>query len=203
MFTGIIETLGYIKNIETRGSNKTFRIESEISATLHVDQSVSHNGVCLTVESISGNTHTVTAVNETLKKTNLDSWKIDEAVNLERCITLNGRLDGHIVQGHVDSAATCIAIMEKEGSIEYTFQFDTKFAPLIIEKGSVCLNGISLTAFEVSQNIFKVAIIPYTYHHTNIQFLKQNDTVNIEFDVIGKYVLRSQELRTNITPSFL
>ena len=194
MFTGIIETLGTIQKIETRGTNKTFWVESNIAAELKIDQSVSHNGVCLTVETVSGSIFSVTAIEETLKKTNLGDLTEGSVVNLERCMVMNGRLDGHIVQGHVDGTAQCIAAIEKQGSWEYRFRFDSSFAPLIIEKGSVCLNGISLTAFDVTPDTFTVAIIPYTYHHTTMQYLQIHDKVNIEFDVIGKYILRSQEL---------
>ena len=194
MFTGIIETLGIVKKVAVAGSNKTFWIESPVSHELKVDQSISHNGVCLTVESVAGNIHSVTAINETLNKTNLGSLKEGDLVNLERCMIMNGRLDGHIVQGHVDGTAQCISVSEKEGSWEYVFQFDEKFAPLVIEKGSACVNGISLTVFEVKRNSFKVAIIPYTYNHTNIKQVTENSIVNIEFDVIGKYIMRSNEL---------
>lgn len=195
MFTGIIEALGVVRSINTSGSNLTLSIESTISNELKIDQSVSHNGVCLTVESVSGNMHSVTAIEETLKITNLGQLKINDIVNLERCMPMNGRLDGHIVQGHVDGVASCVLVEDKEGSREFTFQIADKFAPLVIEKGSVCLNGISLTAFNVLRNSFKVAIIPYTLNHTNIQFVKPGDRVNIEFDVLGKYILRMQELK--------
>ena len=194
MFTGIIETLGIVKKVAVAGSNQTFWIESPVSHELKVDQSISHNGVCLTVESVAGNIHSVTAIDETLNKTNLGSLKEGDLVNLERCMIMNGRLDGHIVQGHVDGTAQCISVSEKEGSWEYVFQFDEKFAPLVIEKGSACVNGISLTVFEVKRNSFKVAIIPYTYNHTNIKQVTENSIVNIEFDVIGKYIMRSNEL---------
>lgn len=196
MFTGIIETTGTIKRIAATGSNKTFWVESSIGPELKVDQSVSHNGVCLTVETVSGHIHAVTAVDETLKKTNLGSLKEGQALNIERCMIMNGRIDGHIVQGHVDGTAHCIEIAEKNGSWEYTFRFDPAFAPLVIEKGSVCINGISLTAFGVNDETFTVAIIPYTYKHTNIQYLKRGDAVNIEFDIIGKYILRAEQLKT-------
>lgn len=195
MFTGIIEATGTIKKITTSGSNATFWIESVISHELKTDQSVSHNGVCLTVESVSGQVHAVTAIEETLKKTNLGTLQEGDILNLERCMIMNGRLDGHIVQGHVDGTAECINVVPKNGSWEYEFRFDEKFAPLVIEKGSVCINGISLTVFEVARNSFKVAVIPYTYDHTNIRHIGKNDTVNIEFDVIGKYILRMQELK--------
>lgn len=194
MFTGIVEAVGIVKHITPRGSGITFTVESVISSELKPDQSVSHNGVCLTVEEVAGNIHTVTAIEETLKKTNLGALKEKDIVNLERCMLMNGRLDGHIVQGHVDSTARCISITEKNGSHEYIFSFDKKFAPLVIEKGSACVNGISLTVFDVGEDTFKVAIIPYTYEHTNIRLVKEGDSVNIEFDVIGKYILRHQQL---------
>lgn len=194
MFTGIIEALGMVKKVTAAGTNKTFWVESPVSHELKIDQSVSHNGVCLTVESIAGNVHTVTAIEETLKKTNLGSLKEGETLNLERCMVLNGRLDGHIVQGHVDGTAECMTVTEKEGSWEYEFRFEEKFAPLVIEKGSACINGTSLTVFNVMRNSFKVAIIPYTYYHTNINRLAPGSIVNIEFDVIGKYILRNHEI---------
>ena len=190
MFTGIIESLGTVTHIQSSGTNKTFTISSPISAELKVDQSVSHNGVCLTVESVTGNTHTVTAIAETLNKSNLGSWEVGTLVNLERCMQMNGRLDGHIVQGHVDAPATCINRDDKDGSWEYRFSFPAAFAALVIEKGSISLNGISLTVFDVSDTAFSVAIIPYTYEHTNMQQVFPGHTVNIEFDIIGKYIQR-------------
>lgn len=196
MFTGIVEATGIIKGIETRGTNTTFIIESGISGELKTDQSVNHNGVCLTVEVVNGNFHQVTAIDETLKKTHLGSLKTGDRVNLERCLTLNGRLDGHIVQGHVDSTAKCLSVIEKTGSHEFEFEFDKNFSPLVIEKGSICINGISLTVFNVGRNRFTVAIIPYTFENTNTKFLQAGDLVNIEFDVIGKYILRSEQLRS-------
>ncbi|MFT4093939.1 MAG: riboflavin synthase [Niabella sp.] len=195
MFTGIIEATGTVKKITPNGSGKTFVIESLISAQLKVDQSISHNGVCLTVENVDAGMHTVTAIEETLKKSNLGALLENDTVNLERCMVMNGRLDGHIVQGHVDATAKCLSVTTKKGSWEYVFGFDKKFAPLVIEKGSACLNGISLTVFEVGADHFRVAVIPYTYTHTNIKNIKTGDTVNIEFDVIGKYILRSRELQ--------
>jgi riboflavin synthase len=194
MFTGIIETMGIVKNVTQAGSNKSFWIESGISQELNIDQSVSHNGVCLTVEEVKENSHRVTAVEETLNKTNLNDWKSGDLVNLELSIKSDSRLDGHFVQGHVDASATCIMRREKEGSWEYEFSFPKKFAELIIEKGSVCINGISLTAYDVKKKNFKVAIIPYTYEHTNIKAVQKKDLVNIEFDLIGKYILRRLSL---------
>lgn len=195
MFTGIIENKGIITDIKTSGTNKTFWITSPISSELAIDQSVAHNGVCLTVEEISKGRHRVTAIEETLKKTHLNHWGKNTVVNLERCLQMNGRLDGHLVQGHVDAVSTCINVLQKDGSWEYTFQFDTKFAMLVIEKGSISINGISLTLFDVTNNSFRVAIIPYTYEHTNMQHLKTGDEVNVEFDMIGKYVNRFIQLK--------
>ena len=192
MFTGIIETTGKIINKVKKGSNLEITIESQISSALKPDQSLSHNGVCLTVERVNGNTHQVTAIEETLLKTNLGSWQINEHINLERCLQMNGRIDGHIVQGHVDTVAICSHIVQKEGSVELSFEIDKKFAALIIEKGSICLNGISLTIFNIGTNTFTVAIVPFTFNHTNIQQLTINSPVNIEFDMIGKYVSRLQ-----------
>ena len=192
MFTGIIETTGKIINKVKKGSNLEITIESQISSALKPDQSLSHNGVCLTVERVNGNTHQVTAIEETLLKTNLGSWPINEHINLERCLQMNGRIDGHIVQGHVDTVAICSHIVQKEGSVELSFEIDKKFAALIIEKGSICLNGISLTIFNIGTNTFTVAIVPFTFTHTNMQQLTINSPVNIEFDMIGKYVSRLQ-----------
>jgi riboflavin synthase len=194
MFTGIIEQTGIIDKITTQGSNKSFWISSPLASALKVDQSVSHNGVCLTVEETDGSSHRVTAIDETLQKTNLGSWAVGASINLERCMQMHGRLDGHIVQGHVDTTATCISKKEKQGSWEFSFRIDEKFAGLIIEKGSITLNGTSLTIFNVTRDAFTVAIIPYTYEHTNIKYLQETDLVNIEFDMIGKYVNRLVQL---------
>lgn len=195
MFTGIIETTGKVKNIEPQGTNISFWIESPLATDLKIDQSLSHNGVCLTVEAVHESQHKVTAIAETLEKTTLGSLRINSPVNLERCMTLNGRLDGHIVQGHVDTVAECIDVAEKGGSWELEFIIPEKFSALIIEKGSISLNGISLTIFDITRSTFKVAIIPYTYHHTNISAIKKGQKVNIEFDLIGKYVFRFKELQ--------
>ncbi len=191
MFTGIIECLGEIIDIKISGSNKTFGIKSTISDQLKIDESVNHDGVCLTIEAIKENTHKVTAIKETLNKSNLDDWRIGDTVNLERSLQMNGRIDGHIVQGHVDSTAICIGKKVLNGSNEYTFKFKRKFSSLIIEKGSVCINGISLTAFNVSKKQFTVAIIPYTLEHTNLSFIKEGSVVNIEFDILGKYIQKA------------
>ena len=190
MFTGIIESLGKIGSVDTKGTNKTFWIESPLSRELKVDQSISHNGVCLTVEEVRENTHRVTAIEETLEKTNLRHWQPGGLVNLERCLVMNGRLDGHIVQGHVDATATCVERRELDGSWEFRFEFPKKFSHLVIEKGSISLNGISLTIFNVKKSRFDIAVIPYTYEHTNIQSVTPDSTVNLEFDMIGKYVTR-------------
>lgn len=194
MFTGIVEITGAVKKVISNGSNKTFWIESPLSSQLKVDQSVSHSGVCLTVEEIAGNRHRITAIDETLQKTNLACWNEGTTVNLERCLQLNDRLDGHLVQGHADATGICIKRKEKNGSWEFEFEFPKKFAGLVIEKGSVCVNGISLTAFDVKKKSFRVAIIPYTFEHTNIREVQPGDTVNLEFDMIGKYLLRRLSL---------
>jgi riboflavin synthase len=190
MFTGIIESLGKVQSIETSGTNKTFWIGSSISPELRIDQSISHNGVCLTVEEVKDNLHRVTAIEETLEKTNLNSWQPGDLVNLERCLVMNGRLDGHIVQGHVDATATCLKRRELDGSWEFTFEFPKKFSHLVIEKGSISLNGTSLTIFNVKKTKFDIAVIPYTFDHTNISTIMPGAIVNLEFDMIGKYVSR-------------
>lgn len=195
MFTGIIEKIGIVTDIISSENNISFWIKSPISDELSIDQSVAHNGVCLTVEEIIEGKHRVTAIQETLNKTNLKQWKKNSFINLERCLAMNGRLDGHLVQGHVDSVATCLEIVEKQGSWEYTFEFDHQFASLIIEKGSITVNGISLTLFDVTNQSFRVAIIPYTYEHTNMKHLTLGDEVNVEFDLIGKYINRMMELK--------
>jgi riboflavin synthase len=195
MFTGIIETTGIIKEIIDHGSNRTFWIESSLSAEFKVDQSISHSGVCLTVEEIKESLHRVTAIEETLSKTNLKNWATGTMVNIERCLPLNGRLDGHFVQGHVDTTGTCLKRKEKRGSWEFEFEFPGKFAELIIEKGSITVNGISLTAFNVKKKSFTVAIIPFTFEHTNIQSIDKGDKVNLEFDLLGKYLLRRLSLK--------
>ena len=195
MFTGIIEAFGIVHSVEKHGTNTAFRISSPVSSQLKPDQSVSHNGVCLTVEEVKDGMHQVTAIDETLKKTDLSTWQQGTLVNLERCMTMNGRLDGHIVQGHVDTTAICIEKKDAGGSWEFTFKFPAEFASLIVEKGSVSLNGISLTVFNTGTDTFSVAIIPYTYTHTNIQQIHEGSTVNIEFDLIGKYVNRMLALK--------
>lgn len=200
MFTGIIECTGKVESIAIKGSNRSFWIRSPISNSLKVDQSVSHNGVCLTVENIKENSHLVTAIEETLAKTNLSKIETGDVLNLERCMQLNGRIDGHLVQGHTDCTAVCKNITDKNGSHNYRFEIPLKFASLIIEKGSIALNGISLTIFDITENEFSVSIIPYTFDNTNLHFLKINDWVNIEFDMMGKYIQRNVQLSTrNIT----
>lgn len=195
MFTGIIETTGLVKQVITNGSNRTFWIESSLSPEFKVDQSVSHDGVCLTVEEIKNSQHRVTAIDETLQKTNLRSWQAGSLVNLERSLRLNDRIDGHLVQGHVDVAGICLRKKEKKGSWEFEFGFPKKFAALVIEKGSVCINGISLTAYHAKTKSLTVAIIPYTFEHTNIKEMKKGDPVNLEFDMVGKYLRRSLSLK--------
>ena len=190
MFTGIIESLGKITNVKADRGNIDFTIESEISKELKIDQSVSHNGVCLTVTDKSNNTHTVTAVKETLDKSSLRNFSVDDLINLERAMKLGERLDGHLVQGHVDGVAKCISVYVNDGSWIYQFEFDVKNEMLLIEKGSICINGVSLTVFDIVKNTFKVTIIPYTYKNTSFKKLKEGDIVNIEFDMIGKYLAR-------------
>lgn len=196
MFTGIVETTGEIREISIEKSNRVFYIQSELSSGLKPDDSVCHNGICLTIEKIKKDIHSVTAIHETLQKTTAGFWNPGDIINLERPIKMNGSLDGHIVQGHVDGTATCTGKKNKEGSTEFSFEFDKIFAPLIIEKGSVCINGVSLTAFNVGINCFTVAIIPYTFSHTNFATLMENDLVNIEFDILGKYVSRFSYLKS-------
>lgn len=195
MFTGIIEATGEVLEVISTGTNKTFWIASPLSNEFKIDQSVSHDGVCLTVEEIKDGKHRVTAIEETLEKTNLGSWIAAQSINIERCMLMNGRLDGHIVQGHVDTTAVCTERMDLDGSWEFRFRFPEEFAPLVIEKGSISVNGTSLTIFNVTRNEFTVAIIPYTYHHTSISKVQKDTTVNIEFDIIGKYIQRRAGLQ--------
>lgn len=195
MFTGIVESVGVIKEIAASGTNKIFWIESLLSSSFKIDQSVAHNGICLTVEEVQKNLHRVTAVEETLAKTDLNQWKAGTQINIERSLLPTNLLDGHFVQGHVDTTGTCKKIKDRQGSHEFKFDFPEKFAALIIEKGSVCVNGISLTAFDVKKHSFKVAVIPYTFRHTNLQFIKEGSLVNLEFDMIGKYILRNLSLK--------
>lgn len=196
MFTGIIETLGRVKNIKKEGDNVHFTIESSITKELKIDQSVSHNGVCLTVVDINGIDYKVTAIDETLQKTNLNTLKVDDVVNLERAMKLGARLDGHIVQGHVDQVASCISAEQLDGSWVFTFEYDKNLSNVTIEKGSITVNGVSLTVVNSQLNAFSVAIIPYTYEHTNFKALSKGSIVNLEFDVIGKYVARLMALNS-------
>ena len=195
MFTGIIETLGTIQEIKKENTNIHIKINSSITNELKIDQSVAHNGICLTVVAIEDSFYTVTAIDETIKKTNLAHWKVGDKVNLERAMKLGDRLDGHIVQGHVDQTGTCIAAEQTNGSWLYTFEYDEKLNNITIEKGSITVNGVSLTVVNSKKNQFSVAIIPYTYENTNFKNFKIGTKVNLEFDVIGKYVSRLNELR--------
>ena len=190
MFTGIIETLGKVTDLQQEQGNLNITVESAISHELKIDQSVSHNGVCLTVVALADGLHVVTAIEETLNKSNLAHLKIGEPVNLERCMQMNARLDGHIVQGHVDQTAICTAFKELDGSWEYTFEYDVATGNVTVEKGSICINGISLTVVNSKANSFSVAIIPYTFEHTNLHNVREGSVVNLEFDIIGKYVAR-------------
>jgi riboflavin synthase len=190
MFTGIIETLGKIKGLQHELGNLHITVESAISNELKIDQSVAHNGVCLTVVAVADGQHTVTAIDETLSKTNLGHLKFNDPVNLERCMQMNARLDGHIVQGHVDQTAVCTHFKELDGSWEYTFEYDAASGNVTVEKGSICVNGISLTVVNSMAYSFSVAIIPYTFEHTNLHNVREGSVVNLEFDIIGKYVAR-------------
>ncbi|HMR15383.1 MAG TPA: riboflavin synthase [Mariniflexile sp.] len=194
MFTGIIETMGVISNLKTDLGNLNISIKSSLTPELKIDQSVSHNGVCLTVTHINADEYTVTAIQETLDKTNLGHLKIGDKVNLERAMKLGDRLDGHMVQGHVDQTAVCTSIEEANGSWVFTFQYDATLNNITIEKGSITVNGTSLTVVNSKQNSFSVAIIPYTYNHTNFSTFKEGTLVNLEFDVLGKYVTKLLQL---------
>jgi riboflavin synthase len=194
MFTGIIEKLGQIEKVVQEGTNFHFTIAADISKELKIDQSVSHNGVCLTVVNCGEKTHTVTAIKETLYRTSLGSWKVGEKVNLERAMTANARLDGHFVQGHVDTIGKCIEILEEDGSWYFKFEYEPTEEHLLVDKGSVCINGVSLTVVNPIDNYFSVAIIPYTYENTIFHQLKVDDIVNLEFDVIGKYIAKYVKL---------
>jgi riboflavin synthase len=195
MFTGIIEDLGVVKHVKKDLDNLHITINSELTPELKIDQSISHNGVCLTVVDLKNDNYTVTAIKETLDKTNLGYLKTNDSVNLERSLKLGDRLDGHIVQGHVDQTGTCINIEDKNGSWLYTFEYDEKLGNLTIEKGSITVNGVSLTVVNSKKNMFSVAIIPYTYLHTNFNSFEKGSLVNLEFDVIGKYVTKLQDVR--------
>ena len=190
MFTGIIETLGTVSALKHEQGNLHITVASAITNELKIDQSVAHNGVCLTVVGLTDHTYTVTAIEETLNKTNLGHLKPGDLINLERCMQMNARLDGHIVQGHVDQTAVCTHFKELDGSWEYTFEYETTLGNVTVEKGSICVNGISLTVVNSRPNSFSVAIIPYTFEHTNLQQVRAGSVVNLEFDIIGKYVAR-------------
>lgn len=189
MFTGIIEAMGTVQSTETENSNVHFRIKAPFTSELKIDQSVAHNGVCLTVVAIEGDEYLVTAIEETLQKTNLGSLATGSKINLERCMKLGDRLDGHLVQGHVDQTAICDLISDENGSWKFGFRYDEK-ENVTVSKGSICINGVSLTVVDSSPGYFSVAIIPYTYEHTNFSSLKKGDTVNLEFDIVGKYIAR-------------
>ncbi len=195
MFTGIIETLGEIKQLKKDGGNLHITVYSPITHELKIDQSVAHNGVCLTVVALHGDTYTVTAIEETLQKTNLGQLKVGDPVNLERAMILGSRLDGHLVQGHVDQTGTCIAIDQKDGSWFFTFEYEPSKNNVTIEKGSITIDGTSLTVVDSKKNLFSVAIIPYTYEHTRFNTYTIGTEVNLEFDVIGKYVSRLMGLQ--------
>ena len=190
MFTGIIETLGVIQEIKNDKDNVHITIASSITDELQIDQSVAHNGICMTVVAINKNFYTVTAIGETIKKANISYWQIGDSINLERAMKLGDRLDGHIVQGHVDQVGNCIVVKETNGSWYYTFEYDESLGNITIEKGSITVNGVSLTVVDSRKNEFSVAIIPYTFEHTNFKNFKVGVKVNLEFDMIGKYVSR-------------
>ncbi len=190
MFTGIIETLGTVQTVERQGQNRVFSVESPLSGHLKIDQSLAHDGVCLTVVGIGDGTHTVVAVAETLARSTLGAWQPGTRVNLERCLAVGGRLDGHLVQGHVDAVGTCLSIQEMGGSWQITFAYPPEQGNLLVDKGSVCLNGVSLTVVGPTAEQFSVAVIPYTWEHTNFHALRPGDQVNLEFDIIGKYIAR-------------
>ena len=195
MFTGIIETLGIIKEVKKDQDNIHVTINSSITNELKIDQSVAHNGICLTVVAIENDNYTVTAIKETIEKTNLGDWNANDIVNLERAMKLGDRLDGHIVQGHVDQTGICKSVQDANGSWVYTFQYDSKLNNITIEKGSITVNGVSLTVVDSKMDEFSVAIIPYTHEHTNFKSFKVGTKINLEFDVIGKYVARLHSIR--------
>ncbi|MCF2519221.1 riboflavin synthase [Dyadobacter sp. CY351] len=190
MFTGIVESVATLLKVDSEGTNKTFSFQSPIASEFKIDQSISHNGVCLTVVAVEGDTYKVTAIEETLLKTNLGDLTIQDKVNLERCMPANGRFDGHIVQGHVDQTAICTSVEARDGSWLFDFEYDASTGNLTVEKGSICINGVSLTVFNSEISSFRVAIIPYTYEFTNFHSLKAGDRVNLEFDILGKYIKR-------------
>ena len=195
MFTGIIETLARVEKIENENSNINFTFSSKLTHELKIDQSVSHNGVCLTVVKIEENNYTVTAINETLKKTNLGTLNVGKHVNIERCMPANGRFDGHIVQGHVDTTAKCVKVNDLNGSWEFVFEHEKNKNFVTVEKGSITINGVSLTVVESTNTAFSVHIIPYTFEHTNFHEIKPGSIINLEFDIIGKYVAKMLSLK--------
>ena len=195
MFTGIIEAFGTITQLEKEGENVHISLKSNLTSELKIDQSVAHNGVCLTVVKIEDEIYTVTAIKETIEKTNLSTWQIGDKVNLERAMQLGARLDGHIVQGHVDQVGTCTNVREEDGSWVFDFDYDPSTKNLTIEKGSITVNGTSLTVINSGFRAFSVAIIPYTYEHTNFHTFKKGSLVNLEFDVVGKYITKMQQLQ--------
>lgn len=194
MFTGIVEAIGEVVDIYKEGTNITFTLTCQFTNELKIDQSLSHNGVCLTVIAIEGNLYSVTAIDETLKKTNLGKLEVGSKVNLERCMPANGRFDGHIVQGHVDQIGRVTAITPQDGSWLYDFEYEPEGQNITVEKGSICINGTSLTVFNSGTNTFRVAIIPYTYEHTVFHTLEVGDIVNLEFDIVGKYIRKMMNL---------
>jgi riboflavin synthase len=191
MFTGIIEAAGTVEDIRPNGSGLDIFISSSLSGSLKIDQSISHNGVCLTVVGIDEPVYKVTAIAETLQRTNLGMLKIGDRVNLERSMVMNGRIDGHMVQGHVDTIAMCASIQNRSGSWEFRFEYPDQYDNLIVEKGSICVNGVSLTVVNSDKGSFSVAVIPYTFEHTNFKYLLNGSQVNLEFDILGKYVLKA------------
>ncbi|HRZ31539.1 MAG TPA: riboflavin synthase [Flavobacterium sp.] len=195
MFTGIIETLGIIKDIQREGNNLHVSVSSSITSELKIDQSLAHNGICLTVVAIKNDVYKVTAIKETIDKTTIGNWKIGDLINLERAMKLDARLDGHLVQGHVDQIGVCNAVKESNGSWYFTFEYDSKPNNITIEKGSITVNGVSLTVVNSKQKEFSVAVIPYTFEHTNFQTFKVGTKINLEFDVIGKYVAQLYEYK--------
>jgi riboflavin synthase len=196
MFTGIIETTAKVVKLDKDGTNLDVWFDCEVSDELKIDQSVAHNGVCLTVVDIKGSTYKVTAIEETLIKTNMNALGIGGDVNLERCLKANGRYDGHIVQGHVDTQAKVIGIDERDGSWNFMFELEENPTSLIVEKGSICINGVSLTVVSINERKFSVSIIPYTYEHTNFRSLVVGDFVNIEYDILGKYIAAALNQRS-------
>lgn len=195
MFTGIVEGLAEVKALRKEGSNLHITLHSPFDEAFKIDQSVAHNGVCLTVVEVSGKEYKVTAIEETLLKTNVGDWKLGDFINLERCLKLGDRLDGHWVQGHVDTCGTCTEVLEENGSWRFSFTHDNSQPEFMtVPKGSICINGVSLTVVDSSDNGFSVAIIPYTFEHTNFQQLKVNDRVNLEFDILGKYLIKMQKM---------